>query len=304
MKQIFIIAIFNILLFGCNTKENNINTSNLSNNLRNKPKLFLKFWLNMTKQEFDAVVKILIKDKVLEQDDNSSIYYGTPDCQTKLNPIFINDSLRGLELSEGNCFYELYKEKYHLPELNEEFVEDRRYVNENPRYNPSMSYISEKGVVKLPDFFKDKSTYSSVNQYLQSDKNGIKQKVLAKSPIVIKKGDYVIILTQTFDERASNITEYSLDLNPEIKKNSSRKSLSERTIDENYIKQMEYISKNSKYEILEIVSSSVIKIKYKSLLDYNQNVEKQFKREQNLKIKFQKREKERQNRKMSVKDEL
>lgn len=297
MKQIFIIVIFNILLFGCNTKESNINTSNLSNNLTNKPKLFLKFWLNMTKPEFDAVVKILIKDKVLEQDDNSSIYYGTTDCQTKLNPIFINDSLRGLELSEGNCFYELYKEKYHLPELNEEFVEDSRYVYENPRYNPSMSYISEKGVVKLPDFFLDKSSYSSVNQYLQSNKNGIKEKVLAKSPIVIKKGDYVIILTQTFSETPSNITTYSLELNPKMQK-YLLKHVFEQTED------IEYISRNSKYKIEEVLSSSVIKIKYKSLLDYTRNVEKQTKREQILQLKFKKREEERQKRKMSVKDEL
>lgn len=303
MKQIFIIVVFNIFLFGCNTKENNnINPENLSDNLRNKPKLFLKFWIGMTKQEFDTVVKILIKDKILKEYD-SSIYYGTQDCQSKLDPIFNNDSLVGLELPEGNCFYELYREKYHLPKLNEEFIEDRRYAIENPRYNPSMSYISEKKVVKLPDFFLDKSTYLSVDQYLQSNKNGIKQKVIAKSPIVIKKGDYVIILTQTFDERPSNITKYSLDLNPEIKKYSSRKSLSD-ILDLVKDEKMEYISKNSKYEIIEIVSSSVIKIKYKSLLDYTRNLEKQNKREQQLQLKFKKREEEMKKRKMSIKDEL
>ena len=309
MKQIFIIAFFGVLLFGCNTKENNsslennnetsVKYPNLSNDLKDKPKLFLKFWKNMTKQEFDTVSKILVNEKILELENYASLYYLTPKCRVKLNPTFENDSLQGIELSNANCLYELYKEKYNLPEFSERAIVQRRYIDKNPEYNPSMSYISDKGEVKLPECFIDKSSYSvSGKQTLPIDESEAKEKVLPKSPIVIKKDDNVIIFRQTFYEIPSPTITYSLQLNPEMKKFQDEKPLS------SVLEYGKFISKNSKYKIEEILSSSVITITYKSLENYNKNIDKESERNQILKQKLEREKQEKQKRIESVKNEL
>ena len=273
MKYFFICLFFALSLLGCNSNEkskheespNQIDSLNLKlkNNLVNRPKLFLKFWANMSEQEFDTVVKILIADKILEQKDYRAIFYLTPNCKSELKPLFVNESLKEIKLSNGLCLYDLYKQKYNLPNLVEKRLVDRKNKEKNGEYSPTMYFVTETGPVTLPNCFKDNSYYTSSGQTnLEIDKNGIKEKVLKKSPVVIEKNESIIIFEQSFYKSPSPSITYSLDLSPEMQKYKLKHPLISLKEEGNYI------SLNSKYKIVEIISNSVINITYLTKADY------------------------------------
>mgnify|MGYP007011068777 CR=1 FL=1 len=299
---------FAFILFSCNSKENNttenndeINSRNLklANDLANKPKIFLKFWRNMSVQEFDTVVKILISEKVLEQKSYRAIYYLTPKCKSELKPIFVNDSLKQLELLNGICLYDIFKEKYNLPDLLEKRLVERRYIEKNLEYNPVMSYMTDKGEKKLPNCFIDKSSYSiNGEQNLPIEENGLKEKILPNSPLIIKKANCVIIFKQNFYKAPTPLTTYSLDLNPEMEQYKMQNPLLALS------EEGKYISRNSKYKINEIISSSVITITYQSDIDYNEKVQKEIQKSQSLKKEVEQQEIENRSRNEAVKNEL
>lgn len=308
MRKIFIALSFIFILFSCNSKENKATQNNnevnsrnlkLANNLANKPKLFLKFWRNMSAQEFDTVVKILIGEKVLEQESYSTIYYLTPKCKSELKPIFVNDSLKQLELLNGICLYDIFKEKYNLPDLLEKRLVERRYIEKNLEFNPAISYITDKGEKKLPDCFIDKSSYS-INgaQNLPIEENGLKEKILPNSPLIIKKSNCVVIFEQSFHKTPTPLTTYSLDLSPEMEHYKLQNPLIALS------EEGKYISRNSKYKINEIISSSVITITYQSDIDYNEKIQKETQKSKSLRKEVEQQEIENRFRNESVKNEL
>lgn len=279
--------LFITVLFSCNSKvgkkEEKIvkqplsEYSNLKNDLANKPKIFLKFWSNMKEQDFDTVVKILIKDKILEKENYSTINYLTADDKFRLTPIFENGVLKQIEL-DGKYLYDLYQEKYNLPKLIEKNINGRKYVVKNLDYEPTMKYRSDNGIVDVPNCFIDNSSYSIGN--LPIDDNERKQKVLPTSPIIVKKKNCTIIIEQTFYDLPSPIVTYSLQLNPEMQKYSTEHPLMDLS------PLGGIIQKNSKYKIIQKISSSVIKIVYKSNEEY---------KKENLKIEQSERKLDEEN---------
>ncbi|MBS1535097.1 MAG: hypothetical protein JST78_08470 [Bacteroidetes bacterium] len=318
MKTIYITISFLILLISCNSKENKVIQDNnhestlkhespidsvrLANDLANKPKLFLKFWRDMTKREFDTVVKILIRENIL-QDDYGIIKYLVPKCGSyKLKPLFVKDSLRALELSAESCIYELYKAKYNLPNLIEEPLVEARYAEINTEYAPSLTYLSNEGEIKLPECFIDKSSYPTVISGCQKipivDDGGWTDDVLPKSPIVIKKENQVISFSQSFKRDEPSIS-YSLTHNPAMQKFITELGIFGRTDEiENAI------SRNSKYKIKDYHKFSVITVTYESEIDYNNRIQKEVKRTKLLQQEYNRQEKEKQERNRAVQNEL
>lgn len=172
----------------------------------------------MSYEEFDKVVNILIEKKILEKITGQSTelsrigkvgdIFLIAGGLSRIEPVFENDSLKQLELIDGNYIYDIYKEKYHLPALIEKNSTRVKVVRSNKGYSPT-TYIDNlgNGLEETPDFLKDKSSESTIAR--EYEKVTYKNKVLPESPIVIEKKDNVIIIKQSFNK--TEIVGYSLE---------------------------------------------------------------------------------------------
>lgn len=160
MKKAFIYLLL-ILFFGCKEKERNsypnhyknevINTDSLKstsnkdefkNKLNNEPKIFLKFWTNMTEKEYSTVIDILNKEGKLKGNN-----YVSSEGLFQIEPIKRIDKIIGIRLSYvNNNLYKLYKEKYNLPPLKYKFNISEIYTEENPAYLKSK--ITSEDILK------------------------------------------------------------------------------------------------------------------------------------------------------------
>jgi hypothetical protein len=123
MKYTIHLLFFLFLLLSCNKVENEIpqkkdlvisKSNSFVYKLKNEPKYFLKFWKNMSKNDFERVKKILIKEGKL--DKIYGIKYGKN--SSLIEPIILEDTVRGIKLITVNdAIYSLYQEKYQLPNL-------------------------------------------------------------------------------------------------------------------------------------------------------------------------------------------
>ncbi|AWI26269.1 hypothetical protein HYN49_10350 [Flavobacterium pallidum] len=232
--------------------------------LSRHPKIFLKFWYGMSKEEFHKVVDILVAENVLVKDNDDAVYYKVPHFKPMLKPYFINNTLDQIELSQGNNLYDIYQQKYKLPGLVEKNIVAERYVEENSHYRPLPLY-HRNTVKELPVCFNDKSLYSNGVKNFSFSTQSNKQKVLSKSPIVVEKENNVIVIEQSFSRIPLPSVTYSLSLSPEMQQYKSTHAITDE--------QRQYICTHSKYKITELLSGSVIKITYKSRLAYDRETE-------------------------------
>lgn len=152
-KLIFIILIFT-QFFACK-QENKIKknketkvTNEFQINLQNKPKLFLKYWENMSNEQFLKVSELLINEKTIKKIDFEPFIdvkenYFELVTSGFLNPIiipnFVNNKLISIKLyfqshKTFDSFYELYKKKYHLRNLDSICTLTNVYIEKNPDY--------------------------------------------------------------------------------------------------------------------------------------------------------------------------
>jgi hypothetical protein len=101
--------------------------------LKNEPKFFLKFWENMTEEEYHKVINVLQTDGKI----NGFGRYVVGTEEIEMEPIKDSKSgnIIGLTLLDfSETFYNLFKEKYNLKSLatKNQFFEG--YIEENPCY--------------------------------------------------------------------------------------------------------------------------------------------------------------------------
>ena len=279
---------------GCDNKQRNteipkkIDTLNVSNlifekNLKEKPKLFLKFWSGMTHKEFEKVVTILIDENVLSATESyqpsentpikyysNIIFHASDNSYINLYGDFDNDKLRSIKMYDINCLYDLYNEKYKLPPLEYKLLIDSEYIENNPKYQPVFFYTDDNNnYVQLPDAFYDKRSSLKQGRIYKNRKFIGKEKtpMLARSPLGVIKDSVMI----TFEH---------------VKKNyeTQRYSLEESEKIINYLKTDEgqkmlwnesrFIYTNSVLRTVSLESRYSFNAIYMSLNDYNKELNK------------------------------
>lgn len=143
--------------------------------LKNKPKLFLKYWVGMSKKDFERVSDTLNKDGVLDYYRN----YKTITCGSlRIVPVYEwnSNSLKSIELIGNECLYKLYQNKYGLPDLI------THIYNETPKIQ-TYNGIYDSGYDR----------YQDVSQ---------------EDPIVIEKGDNVIIIEMEYYKKCREENPY------------------------------------------------------------------------------------------------
>lgn len=298
-NYLFICILATLFLIGCDseidktkikTVDSKIDSINYSKatfdkKMAEKPKIFLKFWEDMTWEEYQKVIKIMVQENILfgtekgmpssESPYKEYKYYDevnfkvSEDCFVKFSGNFEENKLKSVELSGIDCAYELYQEKYKLPSLIYKQRIEKEYIENNPNYDPQYFYEgANKEQLRLPDAFSDnnssKITDGRIYQKI-SDKS--KVALLPQSPIVIIKDSLVIIFEHLKNQFETAI--YSLERNKDLKNYFKTEEGKNKEI---YI--YKYVHTNSLNRIIQLCSSYNIIVKYMSLQYYNEILKK------------------------------
>jgi hypothetical protein len=257
-------------------------------NLKEKPKLFLKFWSDMTFDEYKKVVEILIDENVLTGIKSYSPYSSGTDVYTYYSDIkfiasdkcylnlyghFDKDKLKNIKISGIECIYDLYKEKYNLPPLKYKLLIENEYIENNPNYQPKFFYEDDNNkLVKLPDAFYDRSSKLEKGRVYKNKSTISKAKtfMLEKSPLVIEKDGVVIIFEHFKNDYKTE--RYSLEESESL--NNYFKT-DEGSITKNWMNnKLRFIYTNSVLRTVSVGSTYSIKVTYMSTNEYNKELNK------------------------------
>lgn len=301
--KISVLLIFCFPQISCETKSKKIENKKIvitnnndlifKKNLNDKPKLFLKFWSNMSKNDFYKVVEILVKDKTMVNQSFINLYYIVNDnCKVQLNPIFENQTLKEIELSNITCLYPLYGEKYNLPPLKKKNYTDFAYLENNPEYSPIMSYEKNNETINLPDAFYDRNSFLPKGETIPLKPIGMTESMLFESPIIVDKGNVIMIFDQEIIKSEGDFNRYSLEDSKEILNyQATAKGFQGLGL---FGDEHKYLITNSKLRTVSVNSSVLIKVTYKSIDDYKTEIEKEEKLK-NYNLKQNKENLKRQN---------
>ncbi|TRX00399.1 hypothetical protein [Flavobacterium gawalongense] len=222
-----------ISLISCN-KENNktnevkkVNNKNgeksLSEKIKSEPKIFLKYWENMTLDEFFEVTSLLSDEKIIENDSYIRFYYLTDLCRVEFKYNFINGKLKSISLVDNiDCIYPIYQKKYNLPDLVDANLLYECYTDNNNNYEPTLTYkkIGQGDkLYQIPDALIDKSNplksrnYFNINDKIYNS-NYIQEK-FNKNEFIIDRDSIFIVFKQSFNNDNLPSTIFSLEQNEE-----------------------------------------------------------------------------------------
>lgn len=301
--KIFLLILILFFLQSCKNEKNNDLTPSINTNgqfktiiskstfeekLEKEPKLFLKFWSGMTKNEFEKVVNILNEEKILMGKYYSNYspirFLVGENCSSDMKARFDFSkepklvSIKLYNLAEYNCLYDLYKEKYGLPNLLKKAETDYEYVENNPNYSPVMSYTNDnKKLIFLNNAFNDKSSFIKNNDRIEK-KTFLPSRttyILPESPITIYKDSLVIVIDQVKHERKS----YSYSLNQSQAFLNYQSSIYNDPTNR-WLNEAKFIETNSKLRTVSLKSFYSINATYMSVTEYNKE-----KQERNNQIK-------------------
>jgi hypothetical protein len=239
------------------TTKKNHEFIDLSDKIQNREKLFLKFWEGMSEAEFDTVAEILVAEKIVSGKRYNSLRYNVENVNINLSPIFKDDHLEAIKLSEAERIYPALAEKYNLPTLLEKNIGGESYIENNPDYIPALSFQnSRKQNIQLPYFFNENTTSYNNGHKVTTDNI---ENVLPESPLVIRKGNVVIYIDQKITMSKIPITTHSLDNDSQVNLYFAQ---NDNTLD--YFDKEKIISTKSKYRTISYYNEIYLNIWYKS----------------------------------------
>lgn len=231
--------------------------------LKSKPKIFLKFWSGMTYDDYFAVSQILEKEGVIKGG-----YYQ----YSKIEPTLKNNVIIAVQLTDVSSeLYKLYQQKYNLPSLIKKSTIVANFVENNPEYNPSMTYTNSDNVTTLlPMCFKDNSAEILDNKPIKLVPDfAFTDEFMADNEYIINNDSVFIKIEQKIIESPFPIHKYSLGENKDIERyvNSTQ---GKEAFGTNLMGgfSSSCIAKNSKLRYVTETNESIITITYMSKKEY------------------------------------
>lgn len=284
-------------------KTNKNPQSVFEKNLKEKPKLFLKFWNGMTREEYQKVVAILIDENVLTgvkkydgsysgvrfKDADGCYNYGLN--RLSIFPDFNNGKLASIEMYEIKCLWSLYEEKYSLPPFKYKMAIEEKYIENNPKYQPEYHNKDINGnYYSLPRVFQDRTRSLNKGRVYQKINKNYKTPMLVENPLVVKKDDNVMIF-EHFKKEFKSMT-YSLQQSEAL---NNYFATDEGSPLNNMMKGEEkFVYTNSVLRTVEIGSSYTFNVTYMSASEYNNKLDKINKSKKEAKEKEKRKNEKRQ----------
>lgn len=241
--------------------------------LKDKPKIFLKYWSGMTIEDYNNVSEILFKEGTLEKYGALDYYYLSDKCKAVFKPIFKDDLIIGIKMYDNiDCIYPLFQKKYKLPNMVKKSRLNAHYIENNPKYKPETSYFDGSNFVSLPDAFIDKTSRLQANTVKKLSTETINsiytENKFYKDEFTIDNGSTVIIFKQKVSSNKSgDFYKYSLDESNEMKEYMENLN-SLNSLDKNKNNELKYIECNSKTRTVIASSNTYKTITYMSKKDY------------------------------------
>lgn len=195
----FIIA--SLSLLACKKESENVTTENdvesffkidsFNYKLKNNPKYFLKFWENMTQEEYSKVKDILINEGKI---NSYGLYFNAGEEQIKFEPIIDskNNNIIGIGLNGfSEKFYNLLKDKYKLDPLGTEKIIAKSYIE----YNPCYLKLDCEDKLKRGEFIKDineDEIYNLMGENFDKEKRWI-HNLINNTVFYVPRGEQKII---------------------------------------------------------------------------------------------------------------
>ena len=221
LMKIYLLLIIATLSTSCkneNIEENlpptEVVKETFAEKLISKPKLFLKYWEDMSISEFYEVTAILKEEKVIDYEKLTETYYITDLCRIKYTSNFVDGKLKSISLVNSiNCVYPLYQKKYNLPNLVEQDLVYESYIDNNIDYKPVIMYkkIGEDKLFQIPNALIDKTP--QLKRRIYFDENNRYKSVrdkFYKDHFIIDNDSIIIEFSQTMTKDIYPLTTYSL----------------------------------------------------------------------------------------------
>jgi len=223
-----ILSFILLLLISCNgnqkserTNENQVNNNlEFKNSYLNSPKLFSKFWMDMTERDFLRVVDSLKKERKITQKSDSLFYeldgyemYLTEKFEIgKLKKVTLTGKIEPFGQNLKFSPYNLFQEKYKLPKLVNKPKYFQKGTIPNPEFKPTYQVYLRNGITEsVPNYLidnKPKKYRYQLKENEQIKRLGIKE------PIEINKDGktkiYIKEIPSQNDSRNEDVV-YSLE---------------------------------------------------------------------------------------------
>jgi len=176
-------------------KEELLNMADFSFKLENKEKLFSKFWLGMSKLEYQKVVEILAIEGTMVNNDNptysAGYLFSCSSTPLDIHTSFRNDKLINIYFYSGNydndCLYDLYKRKYDL--------------------NPIVKIDRQCTCYKKPNTFNKNLYFPNPEEKISLPSRTYKIKTIkGENPIVIERVNHVIVIDKEYSVTEDDYT--------------------------------------------------------------------------------------------------
>jgi len=221
LMKIYLLLIIATLSTSCknetvkeNTPPTEVVEETFAEKLISKPKLFLKYWEDMSISEFYEVTAILKEEKVIDYEILIETYYITDLCRIKYTSNFVDGKLKSMSLVKNiNCVYPLYQKKYNLPNLVKQDFVYESYIDNNTDYEPVIMYkkIGEDRLFQIPNALIDKTPQLKRRVYF--DENNRYKSIgdkFYRDYFIIDNDSIVIEFSQTVTEDMYPSRTYSL----------------------------------------------------------------------------------------------
>lgn len=231
-----------------------------------KKKFFLQYWGGMTTSEFHEVNKFLVSEgKLSHINEQDKYFYKVENCETEFYPYFADGRLYEITLSASECLYKLFQEKYKLPPLKKITYQEKSVWEDNPDYNPVMSYLDENNKsIRLPEAFVDHYNITDLKHEESNNVTSREMYVLQQDSISVKTATAEIVISQHFEQSQiyQPIIDYSLENSQEMSR--YRKSAEGKKMLGGLFatKQSSFINTNSRFRKVTPNTENIIYIRY------------------------------------------
>lgn len=135
--------------------------------------LFLSYYKGMTRSEFWEETNNLISQGKLECNTSgnfciSPLYKIDSNCELILSPVYRDDRLHAIELSDIYCLYHIFQEKYNLPNLKKSSKYTAEIIENNPYYNPQTYFLLDGQMLQVPNALIDNETDFISEEYIRN----------------------------------------------------------------------------------------------------------------------------------------
>jgi hypothetical protein len=210
-----ILLIFAFVFLSCNNRENFENSTSEVDTLKlnsfdykykNEPKYFLKFWNNMTKEDYYQAKKLMKKEGLIDfsHDEYGNLYdIKIGDDIINFTPVLEKNLIIGVSISDVNeNIYNLFMKKYNLPKLVNESTIGVCYKESNPCFlkndcNDFLNIGNDISIVSLNEVKKQTNLNEELEEY--------NTKVLPEDYIEIKNEKSNIILRNNLSLRGISL---------------------------------------------------------------------------------------------------